>query len=216
MTAGELIRSPRVRMLGLMVTALVLFAMLWQSEEPTTPNEATALRGEAEPDSFVSGGRYLSFNETGQLTSRIESPRIEHFEADQITRMHQPRATLFGEANDASWEIEAEQGEFLEALDLMHLTGNVRIIRLAQQRGAVASSATSSTASSTTPSSSTPMSLSTEALTLNNEEQTIYTSEPVKITDALGITRATGMKAWINQRILELNAQVEGRYEPGK
>lgn len=212
MTTGELIRNPKVRTLGLAVTVLALFAMLWQSEEPTTLSQASALRGEAEPDSFVSGGRYLSFNETGQLTSRIESERIEQFESDQLTRMHQPRATLFGEANDASWEVTAEQGEFLEAQDLMHLTGNVRIIRLAQQRGAVASS----TASSTPTSASTPMSLSTEALTLNNEEQTIYTSEPVEITDALGITRATGMKAWINQRILELNAQVEGRYEPGK
>ncbi len=202
MSAGELIRSPKVRMLGLAVTVLVLFAMLWQSEEPTTPSEAAALRGEAEPDSFVTGGRYLSFNETGQLTSRIESQRIEQFESDQLTRMHQPRATLFGEADDASWELEAQQGEFLETQDLMHLTGNVRIIRLADQSGAV--------------SPSSPMSLSTEALTLNNADRTIYTSEPVEITDALGITRATGMKAWIDQRILELNAQVEGRYDPGK
>lgn len=201
MSAGELIRSPKVRMLGLAVTVLVLFAMLWQSKEPTPPGEAAALRGEAEPDSFVTGGRYLSFNETGQLTSRIESQRIEQFESDQITRMQQPRATLFGEDDDASWELEAQQGEFLESQDLMHLTGNVRITRLADQSGAV--------------SPSSPMSLSTEALTLNNADRTIYTSEPVKITDALGTTRATGMKAWINPRILELNAQVEGRYEPG-
>lgn len=208
MTAAELIRNPKVRMLGLVVTALVLFAMLWQNEEPTTPDEAATLRGPAEPDAFVTGGRYLSFNETGQLTSRIESQRIEQFESDQITRMQQPRATLFDEDDDASWELEAQQGEFLEAPGLIHLTGNVRIIRLADQRGAMAPSETEAP--------SEPMSLSTEALTLNNNEQTVYTSEPVKITDALGVTRAIGMKAWIKPRILELNAQVEGRYEPGK
>jgi lipopolysaccharide export system protein LptC len=60
------------------------------------------------------------------------------------------------------------------------------------------------------------MSLSTQALTLDNENRTIYTNEPVEIIDALGITRATGMKAWLDERILELNAQVEGRYETGK
>jgi lipopolysaccharide export system protein LptC len=201
MTAGELIRSPKVRMLGLAVTVVALFALLWQSEEPTTANDAVELRGEAEPDSFVTGGRYLSFSETGQLTSRIESPRIEQFESDQAIRMQQPRATLFGEDDGASWELEAQQGEFQEALDLIQLTGNVRIIRLADNRATMPPS--------------TPMSLFTEALTLNNEDQTIFTSEPVEIRDALGTTRAIGMKAWIDQRILELNAQVEGRYEPG-
>lgn len=202
MTIAELIRRPRIRMLGLVVTVLVLFAMLWQNEEPTLPDEAATLRGEAEPDAFVTGARYLSFNATGQLASRIESLRIEQFESEQVMRMQQPRATLFGEADDADWELAAQQGEFLEAPDLMHLTGNVKIIRLAEQRGAM--------------SPSEPMSLSTEALTLNNKQRTVYTSEPVKITDALGVTRATGMKAWIDSRILELNAQVEGRYEPGK
>ncbi|HKK55920.1 LPS export ABC transporter periplasmic protein LptC [Marinobacter sp.] len=202
MTAGELIRSPRIRMLGLVVTVLILFAMLWQNEEPATPDDAAALRGKAEPDAFVTGGRYLSFNVTGQLAIRIESQRIEQFESDQVIRMQQPRATLFGEADDASWELEAQQGEFLQALDLIHLNGNVRILRLADQRG--------------TASPSEPMSLSTEALTLDSEERTVYTSEPVTIKDALGVTRATGMKAWIDPRILELNAQVEGRYEPGK
>lgn len=202
MTAGELIRNPGIRMLGLIATVLVLFVMLWHNEEPATSDEAAALRGTAEPDAFVSGGRYLSFSATGQLTSRIESQRIEQFESEQVIRMQQPRATLFGEADDASWELEAQQGEFLEARDLIHLTGDVRIIRLADQRGAV--------------SPPEPMSLLTEALTLNSKERTVYTSEPVTITDALGVTRATGMKAWIDPRILELNAQVEGRYEPGK
>lgn len=196
MTLVGLIRSPKLRLLALAGTALALFAMLWQSEESTTPMEAASLRGEAEPDSFVSGGQYLSFSETGQLATRIRSRRIEQFEPDSLTRMQQPRATLFGEADDASWEVQAETGEFLQAQDLMHLTGSVRIVRLADERG--------------------PMSLSTQALTLNNGDRTIYTEEPVEISDALGITRATGMKAWIDDRILELNAQVEGRYETGK
>jgi len=196
MTAGALIRSPKLRTMALAATVIALVTVLWQSDEPTTPMKAAALRGEAEPDSFVVGGRYLSFNETGQLTTRIKSQRIEQFESDNLTRMQQPRATLFGKAEDGSWEVEAEEGEFLEARGLMHLTGDVRIVRLADQQG--------------------PMSLSTQALTLDNENRTIYTNEPVKIIDALGITRATGMKAWLDERILELNAQVEGRYETGK
>jgi lipopolysaccharide export system protein LptC len=196
MTAGALIRSPTLRTLALAATVIALVAVLWQSDEPTIPMKAAALRGEAEPDSFVVGGRYLSFSETGRLVTRIKSQRIEQFESDKLIRMQQPQATLFGNAEDGSWEVEAEEGEFLEARGLMHLTGEVRIVRLTDPQG--------------------PMSLSTQALTLDNENRTIYTNEPVEIIDALGITRATGMKAWLDERILELNAQVEGRYETGK
>lgn len=196
MTANDLIRSPKLRSLALMATVVALVAILWQSGEPTTPTDAAALRGESEPDSFVVNGQYLSFRDTGELASRIRSQRIEQFEAGQLTRMQQPQATLYGEQDNTAWDVEADQGEFLEAQDLMNLTGNVRIVRQADQRG--------------------PMSLSTQALTLDNDNRTIYTGEPVEITDALGITRATGMKAWIDDRILELNAQVEGHYETGK
>jgi lipopolysaccharide export system protein LptC len=38
----------------------------------------------------------------------------------------------------------------------------------------------------------------------------------VELTDSFSLTRATGMKAWIDDRILELDSDVEGRYETGK
>jgi lipopolysaccharide export system protein LptC len=196
MTVGALIRSPGLRTLALAATVIALVVVLWRSDEPTLPMEAVALRGTAEPDSFVVGGQYLSFSESGQLTTLIRSRRIEQFESDERTLMQQPRATLFGEAEEASWEVEANKGEFLDTKGLINLTGEVQIVRRADQQG--------------------PMSLSTQALTVNNENRTIYTSEPVEISDALGITRAIGMKAWIDERILELNAQVEGRYETGR
>ncbi len=60
------------------------------------------------------------------------------------------------------------------------------------------------------------LTLTTSTLTLNNAERTVYTDAPVKLTDSFSLTRATGMKAWIDDRILELDSQVEGRYEPGK
>jgi lipopolysaccharide export system protein LptC len=58
--------------------------------------------------------------------------------------------------------------------------------------------------------------LTTTSLTLDNNAGTVYTNAPVEITDQIGVTRATGMKAWVNTRILELNSKVEGRYETGQ
>lgn len=196
MSPVALTRNPTLRALALAVTLVALIAVLWQSDEPTILTDAAALRGESEPDSFVVDSEYLSFSETGHLDTRIESPRVEQFETDQLITMQQPQATLFGEAGDASWEVQAREGEFLQSRNLMQLTGDVRVVRLAQ--------------------TGSPMSLFTQALTLDNESRTAYTSEPVEINDALGVTRAIGLKAWIDERILELNSQVEGRYETGQ
>lgn len=196
MTAAAFIQSPKLRTLALAATLVALVAVLWQSDEPTINTDAAALRGEAEPDSFVVGSHYLSFNEDGQLTTRIRSQRAEQFEAEQLVRMQQPQATLFGTGEDTDWEIQAMEGEFLQPRELIHLTGDVRIVRVADDRG--------------------PMSLATKTLTVDNGSRTIYTDEPVEISEAMGITTATGMKAWVDERILELNAKVEGRYETGR
>ncbi|PHQ73709.1 LPS export ABC transporter periplasmic protein LptC [Marinobacter sp.] len=196
MAAEALYARPWVRTLGLALTIVALFFLLWQSDESSEPVDAAALRGESEPDGFVVNGRYLSFDETGQLTAQFESPRIEQFEARSETIMASPNATLYGDPGDAPWQVQANKGQFMEADDLVHLTGDVRVSQQAQ--------------------GGRPLTLTTSTLTLDNAERTVYTDAPVKLTDSFSLTRATGMKAWIDDRILELDSQVEGRYEPGK
>ncbi|MDK8463788.1 LPS export ABC transporter periplasmic protein LptC [Marinobacter sp. SS13-12] len=196
MSAQPLFNRPWVRTLGLASTIVALFFLLWQSDEPTVPTDAASLRGESEPDGFVVNGLYLSYDETGRLTTRFRSPRIEQFESRSETVMKSPRATLFGEGGNPPWQVQATEGRFLEAEDLVHLTGDVKVIREAE--------------------GGRPLTLTTTALTMNNRDRTVYTDEPVALTDAVSLTTATGMKAWIDDRILELDSQVEGRYEPGK
>lgn len=195
MTLGDLLGRPSVRALALTATALVLALLLWQSDEPREPTDAAALRGESEPDGFVINGRYLSFDDTGRLTTRITSPRIEQFESRQLATMIAPEASLFDESTGIPWHLRADNGRFLEARDVIELDGNVVVTRPLQD-GREAT-------------------LRTEWLTLDNQERTVYTPEPVELTDNRSITRATGMKGWIDDRILELESQVEGYYEPG-
>ncbi|PXX89817.1 LPS export ABC transporter periplasmic protein LptC [Marinobacter vulgaris] len=196
MSALSLFNRPVVRTLCLAATVVALFFLLWQSDDPSEPMEAADLRGESEPDGFVVNGNYLSYDETGRLTTRFRSPRIEQFESRNETVMESPRATLYGEEGDPPWRVQATKGRFLETDDLVHLTGDVKVVREAQ--------------------GGSPLTLTTTALTMNNRERTVYTDKPVEMTDAIGLTTATGMKAWIDDRILELESQVEGRYEPGK
>lgn len=196
MAAQPLFNRPWARTLGLAGTIVALFFLLWQSDEPSAPTDAASLRGESEPDGFVVNGQFRSYDETGQLTIRFRSPRIEQFESRNETIMESPRATLYGEQGNAPWQVQANKGRFLDADGLVYLTGDVKVTREAE--------------------GGRPLTLTTTALTVNNNDRTVYTDKPVELTDAVGLTRAIGMKAWIDDRILELDSQVEGRYETGK
>lgn len=190
-----LIDRPLLRTLALGCTVVALVVMMWQSDEPQEPVDAAALRGQSEPDGFVVNGRYLSYDDTGKLSVRFESPRIEQFEADNKAVMESPRAELFGDGESEPWYLSSDTGTFREGDGLLQLEGNVKVIRTSGDRQGI---------------------LTTSRLTLDNHSRIVYTDAPVELTDSFSVTRATGMTAWIDDRILELNSQVEGRYEPGQ
>ncbi|MCM0612686.1 LPS export ABC transporter periplasmic protein LptC [Marinobacter sediminum] len=187
---------PWIRTLALIGTILATVFLLWRSDEPTVvSNDAAELRGKGEPDGFIVNGSYTTYDEAGNLKVQFTSPRIEQFEEGNLATMESPRAELYGEPGTKPWVVEAENGSLLQNENLLYLTGNVRVIRTVGDREAT---------------------LTTSSLTLDNDLGTAYTDAPVEITDRIGVTRAKGMKAWIDKRILELNSQVEGRYETGK
>ncbi|MDY6840080.1 MAG: LPS export ABC transporter periplasmic protein LptC [Pseudomonadota bacterium] len=186
---------PWLRTLALAGTLIAAVFLLWRSGEPLVINDkAAALRGDAEPDGFVVNGQYTSFDASGNLKIRFSSPRIEQFEASNLATMESPRAELYGGENALPWIVEAENGNLLQNQNLVHLNNNVRVQRNIGERDTT---------------------LTTSTLTLDNDRGMAYTDAPVEIRDVTGITRATGMKAWLDERIVELNSQVEGRYETG-
>lgn len=190
-----LLDRPWLRALALAATVVAAVFLLWRSDEPpVVDDEAAALRGDAEPDGFVVNGQYTSFDEAGNLKIRFSSPRIEQFEEGNLATMESPRAELYGDQEALPWIVEADNGSLLQNQNLVYLTDNVRVQRTIGEREAT---------------------LTTSSLTLDNDRGMVYTDAPVEIRDVTGITRATGMKAWIDERILELNSQVEGLYETG-
>lgn len=187
---------PRLRTLALGCTVVAALFLLWHSDEPKqAPSDATELRGSDEPDGFVINGSYTGFDKSGQIKIHFNSPRIEQFEDSEVAIIKSPHAELYGEPGSSPWIVDADRGRLQQKDNLLYLNDNVRIIREAGNRTAT---------------------LTTTSLTLDNNAGTVYTEAPVEITDRAGVTRATGMKAWINKRILELNSKVEGRYETGQ
>ena len=181
------------RTLALIAVIGATLLLMWQSEDRDLSNpQAEQLRGPSEPDSFVVGSYYRSWDEQGHLEIQLTSPRIEQFEDTNHALLEKPVARVFPQGRPQPWIIEADEGSLLQSEGLLNLTHNVVVTRRSEDAEAT---------------------LTTNALTLDDNEGTVYTDQPVTITEPFGVTRATGMKAWIDQRILELNSQVEGQYE---
>lgn len=192
---NRLLNRPGVRSLALAVTVALLVALLWRNDDSRN-QDATDQGGQNEPDGFVEDGRYLSFDQEGRRIASIESPRIEQFEPEGLATMTSPSATLYDRQSGLPWHLTANSGTFHQPEDRLVLSGDVKVIRpLEGEREAT---------------------LITDKLTLDNSNRTVFTDKPVLITDEHGQTAAVGMKAWIDDRILELNSQVEGHYAPLK
>ncbi|MCL1479534.1 LPS export ABC transporter periplasmic protein LptC [Marinobacter sp. M3C] len=188
-------QRPRWQTIALLATFIAAAALLWHSDsEVPMPTQDSELRGDSEPDSFVVDALYTSYDEQGTIKIQFVSPRIEQFEANGYAIMAEPQATIQGEPGSEPWQLTAKHGKLLDGNSQLELEGDVRIVRQIGERSAT---------------------LSTTRLTLDNRTNMAYTDAPVEIVDATGTTNATGMKAWLNERILELDSQVEGRYETG-
>jgi len=181
------------RTLALVAVIGATLYLMWRSDERDMTNpEASQLRGPSEPDSFVVDSFYRTWDKQGNLELKLTSPRIEQFEENNRAILEQPKARVYGEPDSPPWIIEADQGSLRQTKGLLYLTGDVVVTQRSED---------------------SEVTLTTEALTLNNRENTVYTDQPVTITEPFGVTQATGMKAWVDQRILELNSRVEGQYE---
>jgi lipopolysaccharide export system protein LptC len=188
-------QRPGWRTIALLATFIATAALLWHSDNDVPmPTQDSELRGDREPDSFVVDALYTSYDEQGTVKIQFVSPRIEQFEAGGYAIMAEPQATIRGKPGSEPWQLTAKHGKLLDNNSQLELEGDVRIVRQIGERSAT---------------------LSTTRLTLDNRTNMAYTDAPVEIVDATGITYATGMKAWFNERILELDSQVEGRYETG-
>lgn len=197
---GEWIRAsmPDLRDLSLWRWAagtLIAAALVWlllRTEQPVTPTDSTDLRGPDKPDGFVVDATYRSFNQQGRLSTRISSARSEQFDSDGRVIMESPRGLLLEKESRAPWRLTADHGEYYLNREHLTLSSNVRIRHETRARGEAL--------------------LKTEELTVDNRKRIVHTDAPVTIINESSLTRAIGMTGRIDDRVLELENQVDGYY----
>lgn len=183
---------PTLRYLALLVVATVLGLVIWQGAEQGGQGPQSS--GTREPESFANNAVYRSYDAQGQLSSILRSPRVEQFSDSDVAHMSTPRGTVFSKQSHQPWLLQAEQGTYNSQTDKLHLEGHVLITRPSPGQ--------------------MPTQMHTPRLTLDNAQRIVHTDAPVTINGPQGTTHAVGMKAWINQRVLELLSQVNGTYQP--
>lgn len=189
----DFLARPGIRNPGLLIAAVTLGFLLWQSDEPrTTDNDAMKLRGATEPDTFINQGVFRSFDTEGRPKLVLSSPRTEQFDDRQQAVLEAPDGTLYDHRADLQWQMDAKHGLYHMSSEIMELEGNVVITRSVEGGNAE---------------------LLTEYLRIDNPARRATTDRPVTLKSPGNVTHARGMTGWFDERVLELENSVEGIYE---
>lgn len=104
------------------VVGAIAVGWIYQSKSKTT-----TLRPELEIptdiDYFLTELKYRIFNEAGSLDYQLQSPHLEHFTRDDVSRVEQPVVEVYRAAGD--WRVNASRGEIFHQQNYLKLSNNV-------------------------------------------------------------------------------------------
>ncbi len=176
--------------LGLM--AVVAALLLFRSDQTVSPTDAEALRGPDEPDGFIINGVYRSFDDSGYLSTQLQSQRAEQFDNERLVVMQSPSGVIFERESRLPWNIQAREGRYSMDEEILELNNDVIVERLRSE--------------------GQRSTLETSHLILDNQERIVHTEAPVTLRDELGTTDAVGMRGWLDDRVLEFKQNVRGEF----
>jgi LPS export ABC transporter protein LptC len=79
-------------------------------------------------DFFLSQMNYRVFDKSGNLDYQLQSPYLEHFIKDDISRIEQPMIRVYRDSGD--WQVKAMQGDILHQQEWVRLDNEVVMQKL--------------------------------------------------------------------------------------
>ena len=146
-----------------------------------------------EPDAFIVEGIHTTYGDDGQLESILRSSQVKHYPETNMGRLVNPRLELY-QAGQLRWTTISEQGEFDVNNDTLTLTGSVTVYGETNN--------------------GKPLYMKTESINYANKSRLIHTDQPVQINSQVSKISADGMTANVDERTVQLLANVKGKYEP--
>ena len=123
----------KIRLLAfVLVLGLAAIAIGWVYESRLAPEEAPAATEIPDNiDFYLAEMRMRSIDRDGALDFELDSPRVEHLQRGDVSRIVQPRLRIHREPGN--WTVEARRGRFEHRDNLLRLQREV-IMRRAGDR----------------------------------------------------------------------------------
>ena len=185
----------------LLLVAVIAFAAVfawWLADDPTRPGRADEQPIDTdEPDIYAANIELTQFNPDGTLHYRVESSAIRQYNAQELTRMTDPRVHLAG-SDQPPWDIAANHGYIRKrpspagpVEDVVYLREDVRMVQDHPANGLVT--------------------MRSEAFYIYPDRQFAETDQDVMIDTSVGRTRAGALVADLDSGRLRLSSGQSAR-----
>lgn len=193
----------RLIFLSALLLAIIAGAIQWYDRSSSHAQQAATHSQQVAPESIVSGFAQTTFAETGALQYQLRAEKVTHFSRQAAAEMTKPDILFYraqadqdasGEQAAIDWQASAASGVIREDQDTLTLSGDVRVTKPLSGEQA--------------------LKFDTESLTIKPKAEVASTEDPVTVTQALHVTRATGLHIDIANGKVELLSQVRSQYVP--
>jgi len=184
--------SKQAAWLFLTLIALACSGWYFASEPPVIKLDTKTLSKTT--DATVSHLTVRQYNAEGQLANSIQTPLMQHIPLNN-THVFQSPHIIIAQQDQPAWEINAQQATSLRGGEEITFIKDVVIHQAKNER----------TQEST---------LKTEEITYFPKDKFASTQKDVTFEQPGNIVHATGMKAYLAQKRVQLLGRARGTYEP--
>ncbi|MBT1443905.1 LPS export ABC transporter periplasmic protein LptC [Shewanella sp. JM162201] len=171
-------------------TALALYWQVQQKKANLPPAQIV----EEKPDFIATDLKSLSFNDQGQLESRVSATYMEHFNSDALTVFSDPVYTLFPKNGQGEWQLTAKIGKLDKFADKVTLENEVKVEALSFDE---------------------PLQqLTTSYLALDIGTMILTSDKEIQISGNNFHLSGLGLYADLNKEEVKLLSEIKGTYEP--
>lgn len=181
---------------NLILTLLLLAALAtsaWLARQSFLSIDDSNISQPTTPDAFMTEARFIGFDDQGQWSNRINSPKVIHYPEQDTAVFDKPQ--MVARAQDQlTWIITADHGTSRQGLSVVDLADNVQVQRINDLSHKV-------------------VTLTTTALRTYPKQKLAHTNQPVTIIQPGSTVHSIGLAADLNKGEIQLLSQVHGTYE---
>jgi lipopolysaccharide export system protein LptC len=178
----------------LLILAAVAASLSWWLSNITAPTQTVAQDRERFPDAYAHQLTVISYNLQGLPHYRLTTPKMQHYEAQDITELVEPVLWQFDQGKPP-WKVQGQKAIFTTGDDTLFMLGHVQMDRLGEGK-------------------ISPYHIATQNLKINTVTAYAETDQPIHFVGNNYQIEALGMHGWLQDPAkIKLLSRVRGFYE---